>query len=243
MYSIQEKVTTSYTDKNGNLKLFSAFQMLQDCSELWLDSEPTTKRYLEENGMCQLLASRQVNIVRIPQYKENLTISTSIYECKELFGFRNTIISDEEGNPCYVTWSMGAFVNRNSGKLSKLSQTVLDSIHYEPKFEMDYKERRIRIPQTEATFFPPIAVSRNDIDYNLHMNNAQYIRIAMELIPENSDIKSIRVEYKKPLHEGELLFPKMYKQNDNVIVVLSDDTTICTIVDFVLSNPYQPDIK
>ncbi len=36
---------------------------------------------------------------------------------KPMFGFRNTFIYDAEGNPCYKTWSMGAFVDRVAGKL------------------------------------------------------------------------------------------------------------------------------
>ena len=67
MYSIDNIVTTSTCDKNGNLKLFSAFQMMQDCSEMWIDSEPTVKEFFEKSGMTQLLASRQVEIVRVPK--------------------------------------------------------------------------------------------------------------------------------------------------------------------------------
>lgn len=43
MYSIDNIVTTSTCDRDGKLKLFSAFQMMQDCSEMWTDSEPEVK--------------------------------------------------------------------------------------------------------------------------------------------------------------------------------------------------------
>ena len=39
MYSLKFKVTTSTCDSEGRLKLFSALQMMQDCSELWIDRE------------------------------------------------------------------------------------------------------------------------------------------------------------------------------------------------------------
>ena len=49
MYSLKYKVTTSTCDSEGKLKLYSALQMMQDCSEMWIDSERlsvclTTKR-------------------------------------------------------------------------------------------------------------------------------------------------------------------------------------------------------
>ena len=56
MYSLNYKVTTSTCDSEGRLKLYSALQMMQDCSEMWIDSEPCVKRYFEEQNMTQLLA-------------------------------------------------------------------------------------------------------------------------------------------------------------------------------------------
>ena len=45
MYSLKYKVTTSTCDSEGKLKLYSALQMMQDCSEMWIDSEPEVKDY------------------------------------------------------------------------------------------------------------------------------------------------------------------------------------------------------
>ena len=51
MYSLKYKVTTSTCDCEGKLKLYSALQMMQDCSEMWIDSEPEVKDYfLAEYG-------------------------------------------------------------------------------------------------------------------------------------------------------------------------------------------------
>ena len=107
MYSLKYKVTTSTCNSEGKLKLYSALQMMQDCSEMWIDSEPGVKQYFTEQNMAQLLATRQVEIIRVPDYKEELTVTTSVYGMKPMFGFRNTFIYDAEGKPCYKTWSMG----------------------------------------------------------------------------------------------------------------------------------------
>ena len=45
MYSLKYKVTTSTCDSEGRLKLYSALQMMQDCSEMWIDSEPAVRKY------------------------------------------------------------------------------------------------------------------------------------------------------------------------------------------------------
>ena len=143
MYSLNYKVTTSACDSEGRLKLYSALQMMQDCSEMWIDSEPSVKQYFTEQNMAQLLATRQVEIIRVPEYKEELKVTTSVYGMKPMFGFRNTFIYDSQGNPCYKTWSMGAFVDKVAGKLKRVNDATIQSMTLEPQLEMNYKDRRI----------------------------------------------------------------------------------------------------
>ena len=146
MYSLQYQVTTSACDSEGRLKLFSALQMMQDCSEMWIDSEPGVKHYFAEQNMAQLLASRQVEVVRVPKFKEKLTVTTSVYGMKPMFGFRNTFIYDAEGVPCYRTWSMGAFVDKSTGKLKRVDEATMASMTLEPQLDMTYGDRRIILP-------------------------------------------------------------------------------------------------
>lgn len=233
MYSIDNIVTTSTCDKDGNLKLFSAFQMMQDCSEMWIESEPGVNTFFEESGMTQLLASREVEIVRVPRFKEKLRTETSVFDVKPMFGFRNTFIYDSDGNVCYKTWSMGAFVDRISGKLQRIPDNVLKTVMIEPKKDMTYGERRIILPKDTAfKEQASVAVTHNDIDYNGHVNNANYIRIAMEYLPEGFAYRHVRVEYKRPVRFGEVIVPKTYLSTDGIFYVeLLSARAVCAILE------------
>ena len=232
MYSLKYKVTTSTCDSNGRLKLYSALQMMQDCSEMWIDSEPKVKDYFEQQDMSQLLAARQVEVIRVPDYKEELTVTTSVYGMKPMFGFRNTFIYDAEGNPCYKTWSMGAFVDKTAGKLKRVDEATMQSIALEPQLEMTYKDRRIILPKTEGDVLEPIRVLRADIDYNKHMNNANYVRMAMELLPDNFEVQGLRVEYRIAAKCGDILFPTVYHiSEDTYIVSLSLGKEVSAIIE------------
>ena len=233
MYSLNYKVTTSTCDSEGRLKLYSALQMMQDCSEMWLDSEPGVKQYFTEQNMAQLLASRQVEIVRVPEFKEELTVTTTVYEVKPMFGFRNTFVYDAEGKPCYKTWGMGAFVDRSNGKLKRVDDATIASIRMEPKLEMDYKDRRIILPKEGGTTLDPIRVMRADIDYNKHVNNANYIRMAMELLPEDIEVKGLRVEYRVPAKLGDMLVPTVFHNDDSVIISMAIGNEVCAIMEFI----------
>jgi len=232
MYSLKYKVTTSTCDTEGRLKLYSALQMMQDCSEMWLESEPVVKEYFHRENMAQLLASRQVEIIRVPTFKEALTVTTSVYEMKPMYGFRNTFIYDAEGKPCYRTWSMGAFVDMNNGKLKRVDDSVAQSLLIEPKQEMNYRDRRIILPKSEGHAADSIKVMRADIDYNRHVNNANYIRMAMELLPDDFIVTGMRVEYRVAAKFGDMLTPTVYPIENGFIVALSIGKEASAMVEF-----------
>ena len=233
MYTLNYKVTTSCCDSEGKLKLYSALQMMQDCSEMWIDSEPAARKFFSDNNMTQLLATRQVEVVRVPRFKEDLTVTTSIYEVKPMYGFRNTFIRDAQGQPCYRTWSMGAFVDLATGKLARLSDEAIASLTLEPKQEMNYRGRRIILPKQDGTVLEPVQVMRADIDYNRHMNNANYVRVAMELLPEGFEVRDMRVEYRIAAKLGDRLTPTLYPIDGGHIVSLDIDSQPCAIIEFL----------
>ena len=151
---------------------------------------------------------------------------------KPMFGFRNTFIYDSQGNPCYKTWSMGAFVDKVAGKLKRVDDATIQSMTLEPQLEMNYKDRRIILPKSDGEVLEPIRVLRADIDYNKHVNNANYVRMAMELLPEDYVVSGLRVEYRVAAKLGEMLVPTIYK-NDNVIIVsLAIGEDVSAIIEF-----------
>ncbi len=233
MYTLDYLVTTSTCDSEGRLKLYSALQMMQDCSEMWIDSEPAARKFFNDNNMTQLLATRQVEVIRVPRFKERLSVTTSIYEVMPMYGFRNTFIRDAQGNPCYRTWSMGAFVDLATGKLARISDDAIASLTLEPKQEMNYRGRRISLPKQDGTVMDPVRVMRADIDYNRHMNNANYVRIAMELLPEGFEVRDMRVEYRIAARLDDLLTPTVYSIEGGYIVSLAVNGQPSAIIEFL----------
>ena len=233
MYTLDYLVTTSTCDSEGRLKLYSALQMMQDCSEMWIDSEPAARKFFNDNNMTQLLATRQVEVIRVPRFKERLSVTTSIYEVMPMYGFRNTFIRDAQGNPCYRTWSMGAFVDLATGKLARISDDAIASLTLEPKQGMNYRGRRISLPKQDGTVMDPVRVMRADIDYNRHMNNANYVRIAMELLPEGFEVKDMRVEYRIAARLDDLLTPTVYSIEGGYIVSLAVNGQPSAIIEFL----------
>ncbi|QVJ81524.1 MULTISPECIES: NAD(P)H-dependent oxidoreductase [Prevotellaceae] len=100
------------------------------------------------------------------------------------------------------------------------------------QLEMNYKDRRIILPKTEGEVLEPIKVLRADIDYNKHLNNANYVRMAMELLPEDFVVRGLRVEYRVAAKLGDCLIPTIYKIVDGIIISLSIGSEVSAIIEF-----------
>ena len=127
---------------------------------------------------------------------------------------------------------MGAFVDKANGKLKRVDDAVANSLLIEPQKEMNYKDRRIILPKEGGKAFAPISVMRADIDYNRHVNNANYIRMAMELLPEDFIIKGLRVEYRVAAKLGDSLTPTLFEIENGFVISLAISNEASAIVEF-----------
>lgn len=88
------------------------------------------------------------------------------------------------------------------------------------------------MPKENGETLDPIKVLRADIDYNKHLNNANYIRMAMELLPEDFVVKGLRVEYRVAAKLGDMLIPTIYDIEGGKIVTLSVGNEVSAIIEF-----------
>jgi acyl-ACP thioesterase len=165
------------------------------------------------------LVSRQIDINRIPEFGKNLKIKTWIYECKSMYGYRNTVIYDEDGKPCVNSYETGVFINVSTSKPLRIPDEIIRSIPVYEKYPMEYFSRKIEIPKSEAKNENPITVLKYHLDYNNHVNNSKYVTIAEEYLPENFKIERIRVEYKTSAKYKNIIFPRIYTAENNISIV------------------------
>ena len=52
-------------------------------------------------------------------------------------------------------------------------------------------------------------MERHHLDTNRHVNNAQYVAIARELLPVDFALGELRVEYRKAAVLGDVMYPKL----------------------------------
>ncbi len=127
---------------------------------------------------------------------------------------------------------MGAFVDKSTGKLKRVDDDTIATMCIDHQLAMEYKDRRIILPKENGVKLDPIKVLRADIDYNKHVNNANYVRMAMELLPDDFKVRGLRVEYRVAAKLSDELIPTIYKIEDGVIISLSVGNDVSTIIEF-----------
>lgn len=236
IYEMKRTVRCSQIGEDGFMRNSALVDFLQDCSLKHLDNEPVMSPFFRETGCIMFLISRQLDIVRKPMLDENVTVKTWTYELNRLYGFRNTVIYAENGDILVKCIAGGCFIDSGSMRTMKVPQEVIDRVVKEPKLEdMEYLPRKISLPDCEAEVLEPVQIMRCFIDMNKHVNNARYIDITDEFLPDDAVVERIRCEYKLPIKRSSVVIPKVFRKDGKVTVELcSEEGKNYTVVEYTL---------
>ncbi len=221
MYSFESRVRYSEVDMNQELTVTGIINYLQDCSTFQSEDLNLGISYLEAQHRAWWLSSWQIVIERYPKLGEEIVISTWPYDFKGIYGYRNFMIQDKAGNYLVKANSVWFFYDTEAGRPARVGAEDIRGYGNgdEERLEMDYAPRRIALP-AEYTEAPAITVVKHHIDTNHHVNNAQYVDIAREAIPEDIRIRELRVEYKNAAVLGDVITPRISREGSDYTVAL-----------------------
>ena len=222
MYQIEKLVSASHVGNDRRLTLSAAVDFMQDCSFFQINSLSKLMEEFAQKNMAMYVISRQMDILDMPKFNDQLIVRTWVWNLNNLFGSRNTVIYDQNGTPKVISYAMGAFVNLSDGQPATISDGVEKDILIEEKLDMEYLPRKIKLPDVKPVELKPIAVLKSHIDLYNHVNNAKYIMVASDLLPVGFQTKRMRVEYKIPAKQGNVFFPLCYEMENRVIISLNN---------------------
>ena len=233
MYSFDSRVRYSETAEDGRLSLCSAIHYMQDCSIFQSEALGVGIRVLREQGRAWLLSSWQVEFLGRPELGEKITVGTWASSFKAMYGYRNFVILDGEGRQAVRAATIWVYMDIRSGHPAKAEGAGVTPYPLEPPIEMEQDGRKIRIPEglVEYDSFP---VQKYQIDTNGHVNNGQYIQMAEPWLPEDENVRKLRVEYKKAAVYGDRIVPFAGGAEERQTVVLkSPDGQVYAIIQTV----------
>ena len=220
MYSFDSVIRFSEVDHHGTLTLPGIINYFQDCSIRHSDSLGVGMDHLKDQKKGWILSSWQIIVERYPRMGENVKICTWPTGFKGLYGTRNFVMEDENGEKIAYANSIWVFMDFGRGRPAKPEEDLVERYECNPPLEMDCAPRKIALPDVfeEAANF---RVRRYQIDTNEHMNNAQYVKLAMEVL-EDIPVREVRVEYKKSAVYNDIVYTKIAKETNRTVVTLCD---------------------
>ena len=233
MYKVDTKVRYSECGEDGKIKLSSIINQFQDASSAHSESLGVGMGYLAEKKRAWILNSWQIVIERYPDAHEPIEVSTWPTGFKGVFGPRNFCMKTPSGERLAYAHSLWVYVETETGKPTKPDEEEKQIYGVEPPLEMEYASRKIK-RQEQTKVVDTITVRKYHIDTNSHMNNSQYVQMAMEVMPDNFKAKQLRVEYKKSAIYGDKIVLKLGVEEERTVVELCDEEdNVYAVVEFI----------
>jgi len=225
MYTFDSRIRYSECDSKGQLSLEGLINYFQDASTFHSEDLGLGIEYLDKEKQVWVLCSWQIVVERYPEMGERVVVGTFPYDFKGCFGSRNFFLKDEKGRYIAKANSLWTLLDLENQRPMKPTPIMLERYVLEEKLEMEYAPRKIDVPEGGVQQ-EPIVVHRNHLDTNHHVNNGQYVRMAMEYLPENFRIGELRAEYKKQALLGDVIYPRVIMEENMCVVSLCDETGV-----------------
>ena len=153
------------------------------------------------------------------------------YELRGFMGLRNFFMDTEDGERLAEANSVWSLINHKKGVPVRVLPEMVEKYDVKERLQMDYAPRKIAVPQGGIRQ-EPFRVERQHLDGNHHVNNGQYISMAMAYLPENFAISQMRAEYKKSALLHDIVVPIIVTEADRVTVSLcSEDEAPFVVVE------------
>lgn len=221
MYTFHSRVRYSEVDHREQITLPGIINYFQDCSIFHSESIGKGIEWLKAEGKAWVLSYWQVVVNRYPRLGEDIDVSTWATGFSGIMGNRNFQMTDGEGKTAAYANSIWTYMDIRKGRPVRPGPEIAESYGIEPALDMNYAPRKIKRPQkTEEK--SAILVKRGDIDTNEHVNNCQYVQMALETLEKDIKVRQVRVEYKKSALYHDSIIPRLAREEGRIVAELCD---------------------
>lgn len=221
MYLFDGRIRFTEVDSEGKLSLNALLNYFQDCSTFHSEDLGIGVDYLKENHLVWVMSSWQIVVERYPRLCEQVRIGTLPYEFKGFLGMRNFAMITTQGEYLAKANSLWSLLNTDTGKPTLPTEVMREKYVLEERLPMDYAPRKIVVPKGGESR-EVIVVKKHHLDTNHHVNNGQYVDMALEFLPDGFVITQMRAEYKKQAFLDDVLYPYVAVEENRYIISLTD---------------------
>ena len=222
MYTFESRVRYSEVGEDGRMTLQSLLDYFQDCSTFHSEDIGLGVDYFRQIHQVWLLSAWQICVNRYPKVYEQIVIGTAPYDFRGFIGCRNFEMKTKEGEVLAYANSIWSLMDTEKMVPVKPNEKMLAGYVLEEKYPMAYAPRKIAVPKDGAEE-EPFTVKPHHLDTNHHVNNGQYVRMAMDYVQEKFEVRQLRVEYKMQALLGDIIYPVVCGGEGTYVVSLNNE--------------------
>lgn len=219
-YQIEGRVRFSEIDRRQMMTLPGIINYFQDCSIFQSEELGYGLEYLKEQKKAWMLSAWQIVVLRYPRMGERIQVSTWASGFKGICGDRNFCMRDAEGKIAAYAASLWVYMDLDKKRPAKPGKEEVAAYGVSEPLDMERMDRKIELPE-KMDSLPAFTVQRGHIDTNEHVNNCQYVQMALDACRNEMSVERLRVEYKKSAVYGDKIIPRAGTDGDRTVVELS----------------------
>lgn len=221
MYEFDGRVRYSEINHAGKMTLPALINYFQDCMTFYSEDIGLGIERLKAEKKAWILVYWQVLVKRYPGLGEKITAGTFATKFKGIYVNRNFYMKDNQGERFACANSIWVFMDLEKGCPVRPAEKYTRPYKTETPLDMPYEGRKIQMPEN-CEEREPFPVRKYHIDTNKHVNNCQYLQMALEVLPEEINVRQLRANYKKSAILGDTIWPKVAKEPERTVVELCD---------------------
>ncbi len=235
MYTLEGRVRYSEIDGKGQLTIPAFINYLQDCCTFQAEDAGIGLNFLMARNRAWFLNSWQIELLELPHMAEEIFVRTWAYKFQGFYGFRNFLLEDKKGKVYAKVNSLWIFMDTTSMRPVRIESEIADAYGMDPEISGKWPSRKISLLD-DFVVEDEMIVTRYFLDTNHHVNNEKYVELALTCVPEDTNIRYIRVEYKSAAVLGDKMVLKKAQKEDVIQIELGDgDSTIYAVVELQIS--------
>lgn len=235
MYIFDTIVTYSRIDGSGKVPYHEILNYFQDCSTFHSESLGVGVEYMKKEKRAWVVLAYKVQIYMDLHMGDKIQIGTSALEFKKVFATRQYFIKNEDGDYVAKAETIWALIDTETRAPLRITEEDSSAYTEEKMFESIGVSRKMKF-QTEGREQKSMVIPKAFIDTNGHVNNANYLLIANEYLPKDSEYNQIEIVYNKEAVEGESVVPYIHHEEDYMGVRLEDSVRKELLAEIKFSN-------
>ena len=222
--------TVRYSRVDGELKLSlpALIDYFQDAAISQSESLGVGTEVLTARSLAWFLITWDVRIYRLPRLEERIVVGTYPYRFRGMLGNRAVYMKTPEGEVLAEADAQWAMMDTANMRMTKIPADILERYELGEGGLFPAAGRRIEAAEGGREY-APVPVQEYMLDNNGHVNNGQFVHLAMSYAPKGRAWQELRVTYKKQARPGESLTPVVCEDGDRILITLSTDEPACLV--------------